>query len=109
MEWIYLLIAGVLEIVWAYFLNESNGFTILLPSIIAIVFIIISFGALEKAMRKLGIGVAYAVFTGIGTAGTALMGMLWLGENVSFWKIISLLILLGGILGLKMTEDGDEK
>ena len=70
MEWIYLLIAGVLEIVWAYFLNESNGFTVLLPSIIAIVFIIISFVALEKAMRKLGIGVAYAIFTGIGTAGT---------------------------------------
>lgn len=107
MEWVYIIIAGICEIVWAYFLDASYGFSKLVPSIVAIVFIIISFIFLEKAMGKLGVGIAYAAFTGIGTAGTAIMGMLFLGESVSFLKIAALSLLLVGILGLKLSE-GEE-
>ncbi|MFS7401695.1 DMT family transporter [Carnobacterium maltaromaticum] len=107
MEWIYLIAAGICEIIWAYFLDASYGFSKLIPSIIAIVFIVISFVFLEKAMKKLGVGVAYAAFTGIGTAGTAIMGMLFLGESVSLLKITALSLLLVGILGLKLSEGGE--
>ncbi|MGX7420495.1 DMT family transporter [Carnobacterium gallinarum] len=108
MEWVYLIIAGFCEVIWAYYLDASYGFSKLVPSIMAIIFIGISFFILEKAMKKLGVGVAYAAFTGLGTAGTAIMGMIFLGESVSFLKIVALIILLTGILGLKLSEGTDK-
>lgn len=108
MEWVYLIVAGFCEVIWAYYLDASYGFTKLFPSLMAILFIAISFLILEKAMKKLGVGVAYAAFTGLGTAGTAIMGMVFLGESISFLKIAALSILLIGILGLKLSEGADE-
>lgn len=108
MSWLYLILGGFLEIGWSYYLNESQGFTKLFPSVMAIVLVAFSFMLLEKAMKELGIGVSYAVFTGIGTAGIALIGMLFLGESVSVGKIFFLCLLLVGMVGLKMSESGKE-
>ena len=105
--WICLIVAGLLEIVWAYFMKQSHGFTVLLPSIATVISLIPSFFLLEKGIRQFGIGMAYAVFTGIGIAGTTVIGILLLGESVSAAKIISLLVLVAGILGLKFCEDDD--
>lgn len=102
--WICLIIAGLLELVWAYFVKLSHGFTIWGPAALAVFFLVISFFLLERGIREFGIGMSYGVFTGIGVAGTAIVGIVLLGESVSFVKIISLSVLLGGIIGLKFVE-----
>lgn len=107
--WICLIASGLIEIVWAYFLKESHGFTVLLPSLIAVFFLCSSFLLLERAIRTFGIGMSYAVFTGIGIAGTSIIGILVLHEGVSFLKIISLIILLAGILGLRFCSGQEEE
>ena len=106
--WICLIIAGLLELVWAYFVKLSNGFTVVGPAVLAIFFLIISFFLLERGIREFGIGMSYGVFTGIGVAGTAIIGILLLDESVSLMKIISLAVLLAGIIGLKFVEGGEE-
>ncbi|TLG77315.1 DMT family transporter [Culicoidibacter larvae] len=105
MEWLYLIIAGICELVWAFELEASHSFTILLPSVIAIGFIIVSFFLFAKAMQKIAIGTAYAIFTGIGAAGTAIVGIVLLNESVSIWKILALVCLLAGIIGLKLSDN----
>lgn len=105
-SWICLIIAGLLELVWAYFVKLSHGFTVLMPSAAAIFFLVISFFMLERGIREFGIGMSYGVFTGIGVAGTTIVGILALGESVSVVKIISLIVLMCGIIGLKLVEDG---
>lgn len=102
--WICLIIAGLLELVWSYFVKLSHGFTIILPSAAAIFFLVVSFFLLERGVREFGIGLSYAVFTGIGVAGTAIVGIVALGENVSAMKIISLIVLMCGIIGVKSAE-----
>lgn len=106
--WVCLIIAGLLELVWAYFVKLSNGFTVIGPAALAIFFLIISFFLLERGIREFGIGMSYGVFTGIGVAGTAIVGVLLLNESVSLMKIISLSVLLAGIIGLKFVEGRDE-
>lgn len=105
--WVCLIIAGLLELVWAYFVKLSNGFTVIGPAALAIFFLIISFFLLERGIREFGIGMSYGVFTGIGVAGTAIVGVLLLNESVSLMKIISLSVLLAGIIGLKFVEGRD--
>lgn len=108
--WVCLVIAGLVEFVWGYFMKESHGFTILVPSILAVIFIILSFFLLERAVRTFGIGMSYGVFTGLGIAGTTIIGIIALGEGVSILKIVSLLILMVGIIGLKVCEgEGEEE
>lgn len=107
LAWIFLLSAGLLELVWAYFLKLSHGFTVLIPSVITIVVLIVSFFLLGHSVSVFGIGMSYAVFTGIGIAGTTLIGIVLLNESVSVVKIISLIVLLAGIIGLKLC-DGEE-
>ncbi|MGI2328885.1 DMT family transporter [Planococcus sp. YIM B11945] len=104
MAWIYLLIAGLTEIVWAIGLKFSNGFTHPLPSVVTIVFIIISFLLFAKAMDTVPVGTAYAVFTGIGAAGTAILGIFVFDENASIEKLAFLGLLIFGIVGLKMVD-----
>lgn len=106
--WICLIIAGFLELVWAYFVKLSQGFTVPVPAALAVFFLIISFFLLERGIREFGIGMSYGVFTGIGVAGTAIVGIVILGESVSLMKIISLAVLLCGIIGLKSVEGGEE-
>ena len=107
--WICLIAAGLVEIIWAYFMKLSHGFTVPLPTIITIAFLILSFFLLERGIRAFGIGMSYAVFTGIGIAGTTLIGIILLGEDFSAAKIISLLVLMAGIVGLKFCEGGEEQ
>lgn len=110
MAWIYLILAGLSEIVWAFGLKESHGFTVLNWSLFTIFFLIVSFYLLACAIRQIPIGTAYAVFTGIGAAGTAVVGILLFDESAGFLKLLSLFILIGGILGLKLFgNDGKGK
>ena len=102
MEWIMLLLAGGLEVTWAYAMKLSEGFSRLMPSIVTVVGYILSAVFLAMAMKKLPLGTAYALWTGIGIAGTTLLGILALHEQVTLPQIICILLILGGIVGLKL-------
>lgn len=104
MAWIYLLVAGVFEIVWATGLKYSHGFTKLYPSLITIGGMTVSFYLLSLAAKTLPMGTAYAVWTGIGALGAVLAGILLFHEQVSFLRVVFLGLILIGILGLKLTS-----
>ena len=101
MAWIYLLIAGLLEIVWAIGLKYTNGFSRLWPSVATICAMIASFAFLAPALKSIPIGTAYAVWTGIGAAGTAIIGIAFLGESRELLRILCLALILIGVVGLK--------
>ena len=103
MAWVYLFIAGLLETFWALCLKQSEGFTRLWPSIGFLIGGGLSFLLLAVALRSLPVGTAYAVWTGIGAAGTAIVGMLFLGESRDVLKVVSLMLLVAGIAGLRLT------
>lgn len=103
MAWILLIVAGLFEVAWAVGLKYTAGFTRLFPSIATVAAMIVSMGLLGLAVRTLPIGTAYAVWTGIGTAGTALIGIVVLGEPASFLRVCCLGLILLGIIGLKLT------
>ncbi|CAI0885238.1 quaternary ammonium compound efflux SMR transporter SugE [Serratia entomophila] len=104
MAWIILLIAGLLEVVWAIGLKYTHGFTRLTPSIITVAAMVVSMLLLANAMKTLPAGTAYAVWTGIGAVGAAIMGMILLGESTNIARIISLCLIVVGILGLKFSS-----
>ncbi|WP_053373727.1 DMT family transporter [Paenibacillus sp. FJAT-27812] len=104
MQWIYLLLAGFLEVGWTFGLKYSEGFTQLVPSIVTIVLLAVSFMLFARAMRTIEIGVAYAMFTGIGTVGTVIAGIFILNEPADFWRLFFIAILVGGIVGLKLVS-----
>jgi quaternary ammonium compound-resistance protein SugE len=101
MAWIYLLIAGVFEVIWAIGLKYSLGFTRLVPSLVTVVGMAISVYFLAMAARLLPIGTAYAVWTGIGAAGAVILGMILFHEPVTMQRIFFLGLILFGIIGLK--------
>lgn len=102
MAWLMLLVAGLLEIGWAVGLKYTDGFTRLWPSIFTLIAIVASFALLGLALRSLPVGTAYAVWTGIGTAGTVLLGMLLFGESADAARLGCILLILAGIAGLKL-------
>jgi quaternary ammonium compound-resistance protein SugE len=102
MAWTYLLIAGLLEIVWATGLKSAQNFTRLWPSVITVVTMIASFWFLSKAVQTIPLGTAYAVWTGIGVLGTTAVGMLWLAEPRDAWRLVCISMILCGIVGLKL-------
>lgn len=104
MAWIILLVAGLLEIVWAVGLKYTHGFTRITPSIITILAIIASMGLLAYAMRDLPAGTAYAIWTGIGAVGTAIVGIIFLGESANIFRILSLCLIVAGLIGLKVSS-----
>lgn len=104
MPWFYLILAGLSEIVWAYGLKMTHGFTNLEWSVLTITFMIVSFWLFAQAMKNIPIGTAYAVFTGIGAAGTAIIGILFLDEGANTLKTLSLIVLISGIVGLKLID-----
>ncbi|WHY67370.1 multidrug efflux SMR transporter [Neobacillus sp. SuZ13] len=106
MAWIYILIAGLLEICWVIGLKYSHGFTILIPSIITVVIILFSFFLLSKALHSIPIGTGYAIFTGFGTVGTISVGMLFWGETINLSKIFFVTLMIAGIIGLKISPAG---
>ncbi|EPF6111533.1 quaternary ammonium compound efflux SMR transporter SugE [Enterobacter cloacae] len=103
MSWIILVIAGLLEVVWAIGLKYTHGFTRLIPSVITVTAMIVSIVLLSWAMRSLPVGTAYAVWTGIGAVGAAITGILLLGESASLARIASLALIVCGIIGLKLS------
>ena len=104
MSWIVLLIAGLLEVVWAIGLKYTHGFTRLTPSIITIAAMIVSIAMLSWAMRTLPVGTAYAVWTGIGALGSVIVGFILFKEPVTAGRLIFAALLLIGIIGLKITS-----
>lgn len=102
MPWIFLVVSGMLETVWAIALSRTEGFTRVLPTAVFGVALLLSMGGLALALRDIPVGTGYAVWVGIGAFGTAVVGMVWLGEAVSVAKILCLLLLVGGIVGLKL-------
>jgi quaternary ammonium compound-resistance protein SugE len=103
MAWLYLVIAGIFETVWAAALKQSAGFTRLWPSVITVVAMAASIYLLAQAMKELPLGTAYAVWTGIGAVGAAVLGMVLLGESAAPLRIISILLIILGIAGLRLT------
>ena len=103
MAWISLLVAGILEVVWAYSMKQSHGFTRLSPSVVTLVVMVASFALLAMAMRMLPLGTAYAVWTGIGAMGTAILGMALFDESRDALRLASICLIVGGVLGLKLT------
>jgi len=101
MAWVLLAIAGVLEVVWALGLKYSDGFTRLWPSVIVVVGASASFWLLSLSMRVLPAGTAYAVWVGIGAVGTALAGMVLLGEPSNAARLACIALIVAGVLGLK--------
>lgn len=101
MSWIILILSGILEAVWATALGRSEGFTRLGPSVIFGVALVISMGGLAYAMRDLPVGTAYAVWVGIGASLTVVYAMLTGVEPVSVLKVLFLLLIIGGVVGLK--------
>lgn len=104
MAWINLLIAGLLEIGWAVGLKYTEGFTRLIPSVLTILAMIASFTLLAQALKTIPVGTAYAVWTGIGAAGTAIVGMMFLGESREVLRIVCIVLIIAGVLGLKFAS-----
>ena len=102
MAWVLLIIAGFFETGFAVFLKQSHGITRMWPSVGFAVCALASFGLLTIALRSLEVGSAYAVWTGLGAAGTAAVGMLWLGESVTTIKLVSIALILAGVVGLNL-------
>ena len=105
MSWTILFLAGIFEIFLAVGLKYSDGFTKLIPTIFTIVTMIISFYLLSLALKALPIGTAYAVWVGIGTVGTVIAGIMLFGESMTLIRVISILFILIGIVGLKFTTN----
>ncbi len=103
MSWFILVIAGLLEVVWAIGLKYTHGFTRITPSIITVVAMLVSVVLLSWAMKTLPVGTAYAVWTGIGAVGAAIVGIVLLGESASLARIVSLCLIVAGIIGLKLS------
>lgn len=106
MSWILLVLAGLLEVAWAVGLKYSMGFTRLWPSVFTVAAMGGSVGLLGLALRHLPLGTAYAVWTGIGTVGTAVLGMLLLGEPAGALRLLSIGLIVAGIAGLKLLTPG---
>ncbi|MGE4799540.1 quaternary ammonium compound efflux SMR transporter SugE [Yersinia hibernica] len=104
MAWIILVIAGLLEVIWAIGLKYSHGFTRLTPSVVTLIAMAASVFLLAYAMKTLPAGTAYAVWTGIGAVGTAILGIMLLGESASLARVCSLGLILAGIIGLKLAS-----
>jgi quaternary ammonium compound-resistance protein SugE len=101
MAWTYLIIAGILEIGWAVGLKFTVGFSRLWPSVATLCAMIASFALLSVALKSIPVGAGYAVWTGIGAAGTAIIGMAFLGEPREVHRILCILLIIAGVLGLK--------
>lgn len=103
MSWIILVIAGLLEVVWAVGLKYTHGFGRLTPSVITVTAMIVSMALLAWAMKSLPVGTAYAVWTGIGAVGAAITGIVLLGESANPMRLASLALIVLGIIGLKLS------
>ena len=105
MAWVYLIVAGLFEIGWAMGLKYTDGFTRLWPSVWTALSMAVSVWLLAIALKTIPIGTGYAVWTGIGAAGTAVAGMILFGESRAVIRIASIVVILAGITGLKLSTE----
>ena len=103
MAWFLVVVAGLLETGFAICLKQSHGFTRIVPTVLFAIFALGSFALLTLALKRLEVGPAYAVWTGIGAAGTVVAGMIWLSEEVSVLKIVSVILVVTGVIGLQLS------
>lgn len=104
MAWFYLILAGLLEVVWACFMKQSAGFTRLIPSIVTLVSMLASFSLLSFVMKILPLGSAYTIWTGIGAIGAFLVGIMLFGESISFNRILAAILIVAGIVLMKFSS-----
>jgi quaternary ammonium compound-resistance protein SugE len=106
MAWVYLLVAGLFEIVWAYFMKQSEGFTRLWPSVATLGFMVVSFALLSISMKTLPMGTAYVVWTGIGAVGAFVVGVVFLQEHLSPLRVLAALLVLAGLVIFRLAPGG---
>lgn len=104
MAWIILIFAGLFEIVWAYSMKLSEGFTKLTPSLITLFFMVLSFGLLAYAMKTLPLGTAYTIWTGIGAIGSFLVGVFVLGEPATAMRMLAAILIVSGLVLMKLSS-----
>lgn len=104
MNWIVLIAAGGVEILMALSLKESHGFSRFGPSALFVFFAVLSFGMLSYSLKTLPVGTAYAVWTGIGAAGTAILGIVFLGEPRDAVRLVSIVLIISGVVGLRLAS-----
>jgi quaternary ammonium compound-resistance protein SugE len=104
MPWILLIIAGLLEVVWAYSMKLSDGFTRPVASVVTVGTMIVSFALLALAMRSLPLGTSYMVWTGIGAVGAFAVGILVLGEAVTPLRLVAALLIVSGLVLMKLAS-----
>ena len=104
MAWIALIVAGLFEVVWAYSMKLSNGFTNLTASVVTIVMMMASFGLLSFAMRTLPLGTAYTIWTGIGAVGAFIVGIVFLNEHLSFMRVLAAILIVSGLVLMKLSS-----
>lgn len=104
MAWIMLLVAGLFEVVWAYSMKLSNGFTNFTYSAITVVMMIASVVLLSLAMRTLPLGTAYTIWTGIGAIGAFVVGIVFLGEHLSFLRVLAAVLIVSGLVLMKLSS-----
>lgn len=104
MPWLVLVLAGLFEIGWAIGLKYTDGFTRLWPTLGTVASMVVSLGLLGVAMKSLPVGTAYAVWVGVGAVGTAILGIVLLGEPANAGRMLSLGLIVAGIVGLKLAS-----
>jgi quaternary ammonium compound-resistance protein SugE len=104
MSWIFLILAGILEVVWAYSMKQSDGFTRLTPSVVTVVTMAGSFALLAMAMRTLPLGTAYTIWTGIGAIGAFAVGAFMLGEVLTPMRVASAVLIVTGLIIMKLSS-----
>jgi quaternary ammonium compound-resistance protein SugE len=104
MAWIMLIVAGFFEVVWAYSMKLSDGFSRLVPSVFTLVMMMASFGLLSVSMRTLPLGTAYMVWTGIGAIGAFIVGIVALGEQLSLLRVLAAVLIVCGLVLMKLTS-----
>lgn len=104
--WLLVVLAGLLETGFAVALKASESFSKLVPTVLFGVCAVASFSLLSTALRELPVGPAYAVWTGIGAAGTAVVGIVFLGESAQALKLVSIVLVVAGVVGLQLTSEG---
>lgn len=107
MAWVSLIIAGLFEIVWAYFMKQSHGFTRLWPSVATIGFMAVSFALLSWSMKSLPMGTAYVMWTGIGAVGAFIVGVVLLGEQVNAIRILAAILVVSGLVLFRLAPGGN--
>jgi quaternary ammonium compound-resistance protein SugE len=104
MAWFMLVVAGLFEVLWAFSMKQSQGFTRFLPSVITIVGMLVSFALLALSMRALPLGTAYTIWTGIGAVGAFVVGIAFLGEQLNFMRICAAVLIVGGLVLMKLSS-----